>query len=107
MTLLDDIGFTEEQYRELHDRGMSDTEIAREELHCSPSTLSVWKKANGIVIQKPYRLFTLEEWTELRNQNWTHFQIAQHFGFECIDTYFYHARKIGVPRKRRREKVES
>ena len=25
MTLLDDIGFTEEQYRELHERGMSDT----------------------------------------------------------------------------------
>ncbi|WP_412677154.1 hypothetical protein [Bacillus atrophaeus] len=107
MKMLDEIGFTEEQYHELS-QTMTDEAIARNELYCAPATLYVWKRRNGVQRKLPYHPFTLDEWLEKREAKWTHQQIADHYNFPNFQVYLHYKRKIGVPtRPKRKERVKN
>ena len=52
MCILDEIGFTPEQYFELKDKRMTDEEIAWDELDVAPWHLKQWKKKHGVRNEK-------------------------------------------------------
>ena len=99
MCILDEIGFTPEQYFELKDKMMTDEEIALDELDISPWTLAQWKKKHGVRNKKMKhgKKFTREEWEEKRKEGLTETEIAEFFGYKTLALYFDYKKSIGIP----------
>ncbi|MEC0341907.1 MULTISPECIES: helix-turn-helix domain-containing protein [Bacillus] len=100
-SILDYIGFTGELYYELSSR-MTDREIADRELHISPSTLSKWKKENGIDdYNSNYVEFSFKEWLSRMEKGLSEEEVAKEFGFESFTTYIQYKKRKRIPLKYR------
>ncbi|MFE5149879.1 hypothetical protein ACFQ9O_27655, partial [Peribacillus simplex] len=93
MCILEEIGFTTDQYMMLHNRGMRDYEIARNQLDVPLETLVSWKVKNNLEKdeteekQKPY-YFTVEEWKQAKAQGMLEKEVAKEFGFTNFAEYY-------------------
>ncbi|MBM6846058.1 hypothetical protein BHT95_07145 [Bacillus paralicheniformis] len=99
MCILDEIGFTPEQYFELKDKRMTDEEIAWDELDVEPWHLKQWKKKHGVRNEKIRhgKKFTREEWEEKRKEGLTEPEIADYFGYKTFSIYLRYKRSLGIP----------
>ncbi|WP_236809879.1 hypothetical protein [Bacillus glycinifermentans] len=107
MGILDEIGFTPEQYKTLS-KHMSDEEIAQEELLVSGRTLSAWKQRNGIKSDRTPsgRKFTREEWEEKRREGLKEQQIAAFFGYKTFKLYIDYKKSIGIPNLSKERRIK-
>lgn len=107
MCILEEIGFTTEQYMMLYNRGMKDYEIARNQLDVPLETLVNWKEKNNLLPdktedkQEPY-YFTVEEWKQAKGQGMKERYIAKEFGFTNLTEYFDYKDIIGIPKQVKR-----
>lgn len=98
-SILDYIGFTGELYCELSSR-MTDREIADRELHISPSTLSKWKKANGITdYNYSFFEFSFDDWISKMEEGLSEEEVAKEYGFQSFTTYIQYKKRKGIPLK--------
>lgn len=102
MCILEEIGFTREQYMKLQHRGMRDYEIAIKELDVSLETLLRWKVKNDLKHEQkqPAYYFTVEEWKQKRDQGMLERDIAKEFGFTNHTDYYDYKDIIGIPKQR-------
>ncbi|MFE5392910.1 hypothetical protein, partial [Bacillus thuringiensis] len=104
MCILEEIGFTTDQYMMLHNRGMRDYEIARNQLDVPLETLVSWKVKNNLEKdeteekQKPY-YFTVEEWKQAKAQGMLEKEVAKEFGFTNFAEYYDYKDIIGIPKQ--------
>ncbi|KAA6450974.1 hypothetical protein [Bacillus swezeyi] len=99
MCILDEIGFTPEQYKTLKAR-MTDVEIVEEQLYCSPQALRAWKAKHGLApkkYNKKAKKFTYAEWEEKKKQGMKEKEIMKAFGYRTLKHYVEYKKKIGVP----------
>ncbi|MCY9153697.1 hypothetical protein [Bacillus haynesii] len=99
MCILDEIGFTPDQYFELKDKRMTDEEIAYDELDITPWHLAQWKKRHGVRNGKIRhgKKFTREEWEEKRKEGLTEPEIAEFFEYKTFSIYLRYKRSLGIP----------
>ncbi|MCY8408989.1 hypothetical protein [Bacillus haynesii] len=99
MCILDEIGFTPEQYFELKDKRMTDEEIAYDELDIAPWKLGEWKRRHGVKNGKIShgKKFTREEWEEKRKEGLTEPEIAEFFEYKTFSIYLRYKRSLGIP----------
>lgn len=104
MCILEEIGFTTEQYMELHNKGIRDFEIAQNQLSVPLETLVSWKVKNNLEHdetkekKRPY-YFTVEEWEEKKAQGLLESEIAKEFGFGSGFAYYEYKDTLGIPKK--------
>ncbi|MER1249778.1 hypothetical protein NQS42_18310 [Bacillus sp. C10(2022)] len=99
MCILDEIGFTPEQYFEFKDQMKTDEEIASDELYVSLWKLGEWKRRHGVRNGKMRhgKKFTHEEWEEKRKEGLTETEIAEFFGYKTFLIYLRYKKSIGIP----------
>lgn len=98
MCILDQIGFTKEQYKSLYEQGYSDVEMAEEQLYCSPRVLTHWKRKNNLDEEYPdIHYFSREEWQERKDKGMKEYEIAKEFGFKYMWEYNDHRNSLGIP----------
>ncbi|MFG3796985.1 hypothetical protein [Bacillus licheniformis] len=98
MCILDEIGFTPDQYFELKNQGIRDIDIAAKELYVSLRQLNKWKKKHGVKCERKSRAkkFTREEWEAKRKEGMIEAEIAEHFGYSKSSHYLKYKRSIGI-----------
>ncbi|MFN2746950.1 hypothetical protein ACINLE_17580 [Bacillus sp. z60-18] len=105
MGVIDNIGFTPAQYRELK-KTMTDDDIAENELFCSVETLRRWKRGHGLSREynQDAKKFTFKEWEEKSHQGLKESEIAKQFGYRNYRHYLNHKKKIGIPSLKKRNR---
>ncbi|CAF1778126.1 hypothetical protein NRS6094_04336 [Bacillus subtilis] len=102
MCILEEIGFTPEQYMDLHSMGMRDFEIAKNELDVSLETLLLWKVKHSVgkKTKRPIHYFTVDEYKERREKGMHEREIAREFGFSNEYDYYAYKDSIGIPKQK-------
>lgn len=107
MCILEEIGFTKEQYIELRSKGIRDHEIATKKLGVPLETFLTWKtnledkekSKKPKKTRKPTYYFTLDEWKQKKADGMKEKEIAKEFGFRNLEKYYEYRETLGIPKR--------